>query len=70
MQTLYAGSVADNDGLPSADQVAQVLGYVPQIEAYFRQGPRRDAPALAALFAEHGLTGRHGGVLAQLAPRS
>jgi DNA-binding MarR family transcriptional regulator len=59
--------VADEDGLPSGDQVAQVLGYVPQIEAYFRRGPVEMPPALAALFTEHGLTARHGGVLAQLA---
>ena len=48
--------MADNDGLPSADQVAQVLGYVPQIEAYFRRGPAEMPPALGALFAEHRLT--------------
>jgi DNA-binding MarR family transcriptional regulator len=62
--------VADKDGLPSGDQVAQVLGYVPQIEAYFRRGPAEMPPALAALFAEYRLTARHGGVLAQLAPSS
>jgi DNA-binding MarR family transcriptional regulator len=59
--------VADKGRLPSGDQVAHVLGYVPQIEAYFRRAPAEMPPALAALFAEHRLTARHGGVLAQLA---
>jgi DNA-binding MarR family transcriptional regulator len=60
--------VADKDGLPSADQVAQVLGYVPQIEAYFRRAPAEMPQRLAVVFAEHRLTARHGAVLAQLAP--
>jgi DNA-binding MarR family transcriptional regulator len=60
--------VADKAGLPSADQVTQVLGYVPQIEAYFRRAPAEMPQALAAVFAEHRLTARHGAVLAQLAP--
>lgn len=59
--------MVDKGGLPSGDQVAQVLGYVPQIEAYFRRGPVEMPPALAALFTEHRLTARHGSVLAQLA---
>ncbi|WP_026119041.1 MarR family winged helix-turn-helix transcriptional regulator [Nocardiopsis ganjiahuensis] len=43
------------------------LGVIPQLEVYFRR-IRADMPAdVAAVFAEHGLTARHGGVLAQLA---
>ncbi len=60
--------MADKDELPSGDQVAQVLGYIPQIGAYFRREAAEVPQALAVLFAEHRLTARHGGVLAQLAP--
>lgn len=59
--------MADKDGVPGEAEVARVLGHVPLIEAYYRRAPAEMPTALAAVFAEHRLTARHGGVLAQLA---
>ncbi|GAA1073145.1 hypothetical protein GCM10009642_04300 [Nocardiopsis metallicus] len=54
-----------SDG-PDRALVAE-LGVIPQLEVYFRR-IRVDMPAkVASVFAEHGLTARHGGVLGQLA---
>lgn len=51
---------------PDPKLVAE-LGVIPQLEVYFRR-IRTDMPDdVAAVFAEHGLTARHGGVLGQLA---
>ena len=45
-----------------------MLGFVPLLEAYFRRCAQVEMPAeLQEIFADHGMTGRHGGVLAQLA---
>ncbi|NEE00129.1 MarR family winged helix-turn-helix transcriptional regulator [Phytoactinopolyspora halotolerans] len=47
-------------------EAAEVLAAVPLIEAYFRRSNVKMSEALSAVFAEHGLTARHGAVLAQL----
>jgi DNA-binding MarR family transcriptional regulator len=53
--------------LPSPQDVAEVLGFVPLLEVYFRRCLQVEMPAqLQELFRRHRLTGRHGGVLAQL----
>ncbi|WP_448612037.1 MarR family winged helix-turn-helix transcriptional regulator [Geodermatophilus sp. URMC 60] len=39
---------------------------MPLLEAYFRRAPSEMPDELAMLFAAHGLTARHGAVLAQL----
>jgi DNA-binding MarR family transcriptional regulator len=53
--------------LPSPDDVAEVLGFVPLLEVYFRRCLQVEMPAqLQDVFRRHRLTGRHGGVLAQL----
>lgn len=51
--------------LPEA--AAEILATVPLVEPYFRRGNVRMPERLEAVFAEHGLTARHGGVIAQLA---
>lgn len=51
--------------LPPA--AAEILATVPLIEPYFRRGNVHMPEPLAAVFAEYGLTARHGGVIAQLA---
>lgn len=43
-----------------------MLGVVPLLEAYFRRAPSEMPEELSTLFAGHGLTARHGAVLAQL----
>lgn len=53
--------------LPRPEEIQEVLGSVPLIEAYFRRGPGEMPPPLREVFDAHGLTARHGGVLAQLA---
>lgn len=59
---------ASADGGPDlpGPQDIEVLAVVPLIEAYFRRGPTEMPEELATIFAVHGLTARHGGVLAQL----
>jgi DNA-binding MarR family transcriptional regulator len=53
--------------LPSPQDIAEVLGFVPLLEVYFRRCLQAEMPAqLQELFGQHRLTGRHGGVLAQL----
>jgi DNA-binding MarR family transcriptional regulator len=77
MQTLriskvYTGAVTGKDTpsrpkLPSPQDVAEVLGFVPLLEVYFRRCLQVEMPAqLQEFFGQHRLTGRHGGVLAQL----
>ena len=56
---------ADEPVLSSA--AAEILATVPLIEPYFRRGNVHMPEPLAAVFAESGLTARHGGVIAQLA---
>jgi DNA-binding MarR family transcriptional regulator len=52
---------------PSPQDVADVLGFVPLLEVYFRRCLQVEMPAqLQEIFRHHRLTGRHGGVLAQL----
>ncbi len=55
----------DVPGVPQPRDL-EVLGVVPLLEAYFRRGPSEMPEELATLFAGHGLTARHGAVLAQL----
>lgn len=54
-------------GLPDSADVEEVLGFVPQLEAYFRRAQNEMPDALREIFAAHGLTARHGAVIAQLA---
>lgn len=44
----------------------ETLAVVPLLEAYFRRAPGEMPDQLARLFSTHGLTARHGAVLAQL----
>lgn len=43
-----------------------MLGFVPLLEAYFRRCHAEMPDELLEIFNDHGLTARHGGVLAQL----
>jgi DNA-binding MarR family transcriptional regulator len=53
--------------VPSPEDIAEVLGFVPLLEVYFRRCLQAEMPApLQELFQHHRLTARHGGVLAQL----
>jgi DNA-binding MarR family transcriptional regulator len=53
--------------VPSPADIAEVLGFVPLLEAYFRRCTQVEMPAqLQEIFRHHRLTARHGGVLAQL----
>jgi DNA-binding MarR family transcriptional regulator len=53
--------------VPSPEDVAEVLGLVPLLEASFRRCAQLEMPAqLQELFSRHRLTARHRGVLAQL----
>jgi MarR family len=67
-----AGAVTGKDipsrpTLPSPEDVAEVLGFVPLLEVYFRRCLQVEMPApLQEIFRHHRLTARHGGVLAQL----
>lgn len=52
--------------MPKHDEVIEALGFVPQVEAYFRRA-FSDLPAeLTGIFQAHRLTARHGAVLPQL----
>jgi DNA-binding MarR family transcriptional regulator len=53
--------------LPGADDVREIIGFVPLVEAFFRRGPSEMPEDLTEIFQAHGLTGRHGAVLPQLA---
>lgn len=53
-------------GTPNRVLVTE-LGVIPQLEVYFRRIKVDMPDDVAAVFAEHGLTARHGGVLGQLA---
>ncbi|WP_205856416.1 MarR family winged helix-turn-helix transcriptional regulator [Phytoactinopolyspora endophytica] len=48
------------------EEEAEALAAVPLIEAYFRRGNVQMPANLETLFTKHGLTARHGAVLAQL----
>lgn len=68
---LYTQLVTHNAGtdsprLPSPDEVREVLGFVPLVEAYFRRARSEMADELRDLFTTHGLTARHGAVIGQL----
>ena len=53
--------------VPSPEDIAEVLGFVPLLEVYFRRCLQVEMPApLQEIFRHHRLTARHGGVLAQL----
>jgi DNA-binding MarR family transcriptional regulator len=53
--------------LPSPADIAEVMGFVPLLEIYFRRCLQVEMPAqLQEIFRHHRLTARHGGVLAQL----
>jgi DNA-binding MarR family transcriptional regulator len=52
---------------PSPEDIAEVLGFVPLLEASFRRCAQLEMPApLEEIFRRHQLTARHRGVLAQL----
>ncbi|MGK5557684.1 MarR family winged helix-turn-helix transcriptional regulator [Actinomadura kijaniata] len=53
--------------LPGNDEVREIIGFVPLVEAYFRRGPGEMPEELSRIFRAHGLTARHGAVLPQLA---
>jgi DNA-binding MarR family transcriptional regulator len=52
--------------MPRSDEVKDVLGFVPQLEAYFRRAKAEMPDELWEIFSEHGLTARHGAVLPHL----
>ncbi|GAA3738214.1 DNA-binding MarR family transcriptional regulator [Spinactinospora alkalitolerans] len=52
--------------LPDPELVEGVLRFVPLLEAYYRRAPDEMPEELQKVFRRHSLTGRHGGVLAQL----
>jgi DNA-binding MarR family transcriptional regulator len=53
--------------VPSPEDIAEVLGFVPLLEASLRRCAQLEMPAqLQEIFRHHRLTARHRGVLAQL----
>lgn len=52
--------------LPSREEVQEVLGFVPQVEAYFHRAKAEMPDELWTIFSAHKLTARHGAVLPQL----
>jgi DNA-binding MarR family transcriptional regulator len=52
--------------IPKPDEVTEVLGFVPLVEAYFRRAPGEMPQELAQIFEGYRLTARHGAVLPQL----
>lgn len=53
-------------GVPRPEDIEEVLGFVPLVEAYFRRAQTEMPAELQEIFSGHRLTARHGGVLAQL----
>ncbi|MEC3980495.1 MarR family winged helix-turn-helix transcriptional regulator [Amycolatopsis sp. H20-H5] len=59
-----AGQVAQR--VPDADEVAEVIAYVPPLAAFFHRARVDMPPAMQTAFDKHRLGTRHGAVLIQL----
>ena len=68
---LYTGMVTQDGApttprMPKPQEVTEVIGFVPLVEAYFRRAPSEMPATLADVFREYRLTARHGAVLPHL----